>query len=113
MTKIRAIEPDSEAYDMINGSLQTTRRRRHASTPLYNDVATAYNQLEVEGFLLIDDLNHKRISNLEKVLTNRGLVRYTDYDLYRPSIDNSGNPIPKDQRKTLIKRLTEALMRVV
>lgn len=113
MTKIRVIEPDTEQYEMLSGSLQTTRRRRHASTSLYNDIAEAYNQLEIEAMLLIEELSDKRISNLEKVFTNRGLVRYTDFDIFRPATDTAGNPIPKESRKTLIKRLTEALMRVV
>ena len=112
-SKIQVIDPSSELYERISGSLQQTKRRRHATTSLYNEVSEAYNRTEVEGFIVVDELNDKRLSNLEKVFLNRGLVRYVDYDVFRPTVDAEGNPITKENRKTLIKRMTDVLMRVV
>ena len=112
-SRILVIEPDTDMHEQLSGSLQATRKRRHATTALYNEIAEAYNRCEVEGFVVADGLNDKRISNLEKVFSNRGLTRYADYDVYRPTMDAEGITIPKDQRKTLIKRMNETLMRVV
>lgn len=112
-SKIHVIEPDTEEYDMLSGSLQATKKRRRATTALYNEVAEAYNRCEIDGFVVAEDLNTKRVSNLEKVFAGRGLIRVTDYDIFRPSADAQGNSIPVDQRKTLIKRYTETLMRIV
>lgn len=112
-SKIMVISPDSDMHAQLTGSLNATRKRRHATTALYNDVAEAYNHCEIDGFVVVDNLNDKRVSNLEKVFLNRGLTRYADYDIYRPVMDARGNPIAKDQRKTLLKRMTDTLMRVV
>lgn len=110
---IVVIDPESELHEQLTGSLQATRKRNHATTALYNSIAEAYNRCEIDGFVVVSDLNDKRISNLEKVFNNRGLTRSEDYDIFRPTIDAEGTPIPKAKRKTLLKRMSDAMMRVV
>jgi hypothetical protein len=110
---IMIIEPETEMHARLTGSLQATRKRSHATTTLYNAVAEAYNKCEVEGYIVVTDLNDKRVSNLEKVFLNRGLSRNVDFEIYRPTCDESGAPIPKSKRKTLLKKISATLMRVV
>ena len=111
--KIEIISPTNEQYDKISESLQATKRRKFATTSLYNSIAEAYNRCDIDGFLIAPELNEKRVANLEKVFSNRGVTRYQDYDIYRPSIDADGKPIEKEKRRTLLKRLSATLMRVV
>lgn len=110
---IEILSPGDDLYDSVNEALQVTKNKRKETTVLYNGIAEAYNSAEVEDFLVIDEVNDRRISNLEKVFSNRGLRRYVDYDLYRPTTDKSGEPIRRADRKTLIKRLSMSMMRVV
>ena len=113
MSNISIIPPDSELYEDISGSLKATKKRRHAITELYNEISEAYNRAEVDGFLVIESIEDKRLSNLEKVFLNRGLKRHIDYEIYRPLVDKQGVTIPKEQRKTLMKKLTDTVLRVV
>ena len=53
-SKIMVISPDSDMHAQLTGSLNATRKRRHATTALYNDVAEAYNHCEIDGFVVVE-----------------------------------------------------------
>ena len=113
MTGIQVYFPDDEDYDAIDRVVTQQGAARSTATKHYNEIAEAYNSSDVGSYLSLGDKD-LRLSNVEKVFFNRGLVRDTDYSLSRPSVDITGKKkLRRDERPARLQRLTDAVMRIV
>lgn len=112
MGHITSYVPGDENYDKIAQTIQPQGTAKSAATERYNEISEAYNQLPIHGYLSLH-WQGIRMSNLEKVLFNRGIVRDRDYTLSRSAVDLEGKKLHRDDRPVLIQRFTETAMRVV
>jgi hypothetical protein len=112
MNGIHIYTPDDDNYDALEKIATNTGTAKSAATERYNDIAEAYNGAATESYISIPDRG-LRLSNLEKVFFNRGLARDRDYKLSRPTVDINGEKLHRDDRPVLIRKLTDAVMRIV
>jgi hypothetical protein len=112
MSDIQTYNPGDENYAAVKQVVAAAGSAKSAATERYNEIAEAFNSANVETYLSILDKD-MRLSNLEKVFFNRGLVRDTDYTLSRPAVDIGGKKLHREERPVLICKLSNAVMRVV
>jgi hypothetical protein len=112
MSRIQVYAPGDDNYDEVEKAAQAAGTAKTAATERYNEIANAYNAADPGSYLSMPD-SDLRISNLEKVFFNRGLVRDADYLISRPAVDLHGKRLHRDARPVLIRKLTDTVMRVV
>ncbi len=93
---IEKVSPSSDGYNDLEEFIKT-------SNPVfdYKDFAKAYNGIEVE-FILVFEYMGSMMSNFVKVIENRGLERYVDYE-YKSTQAQTG----KGTFKVVLKKLTD------
>lgn len=112
MSDIHVYTPNDDHYAALEQIATNTGAAKSAATERYNDIAEAYNGAGIDSYISIPDKG-LRLSNLEKVFFNRGLARDKDYKLSRPTVDITGKKLHRDDRPVLIRKLTDAVMRIV
>lgn len=112
MSEIEVFEPGTEAHGTVAEAVSKSSMSKIAATEHYNAIAVAYNGSSIEAYIRIDGKGI-RLSNLEKVFFNRGIIRDTDYTLFRPNVDVDGKRLHREDRPVLLQKLTDAVMRIV
>jgi hypothetical protein len=112
MNGIQMYNPGDDNYEAVEQVVTAAGSAKSAATERYNEIAEAFNAANTDAYLSILDKD-MRLSNLEKVFFNRGLVRDTDYTLSRPAVDIGGKKLHREERPVLIRKLSNAVMRVV
>lgn len=109
-TKAVIIPPGSELHAKVGRLAKKVCMSSAISR--YNQVGEMYNEAGVGSYIRLPSLIY-RISNVEKVLHNRGIERDTDYMLFRANRSEDGKPLEKAQKAILIQKLTPNLMRII
>lgn len=103
--EIKTVDPEDPMYDVLSAALR--HGNRTAAKTDYNILAAQYNAAPV-GAVILATLKNPKISNLEKVLANRGIFRNTDYTMTRAKYDAEDG-----SRPVIIQRLTDSVVRLV
>lgn len=106
MSEIQTVVPGDEIYEKIDSTLKWQQAERID----YAELAIQYNQAPENSILLIKADPRVKLGNLARVLSGRGLLRESDYLLYRVKRSASGTLLPIVDRPIALKRLSTAPM---
>lgn len=101
---IEVYAPGNEVCEDLDCLIKASASKR--PTLDYNHLASRYNKAKVGSILVMGDAT-TRVNNLNRILGLRGLAKEEDYILRRPRENTNGEQIPVNERKVLIKKLTE------
>ena len=110
--ELSVVSPEKGA-DRFQKELKAQARRSKSSV-MYNKLAKDYNKATVGSFITVKNLsNANSLSNMEKILHNRGLVRDEDYVMFKPTEDEKGNKVLPKNRPIVIHKRTEKNLRTI
>ena len=107
---IEHIGPNDESYESLEEIKKQSRRPSH--TREYDQIATAYNDTEIGGYVSVGALPFT-VSNLEKALLYRSLTRNEDYYVFKIKLTDKGAKIPTVSQPVVLKRISINLARVL
>lgn len=103
------IQPGTNDHSLIDNNIK--KAKEDGSTLRYNKIADVYNGANEDAYIKLK--GNYRLSNLERVLSNRGLERDLDYTMNRPDRDEFGAKLPLEIRPVILLKITTSLMRKV
>jgi hypothetical protein len=104
------IKPGDDAYAKVFSAVEANAPRTRID---YDPFAVRYNEAPLDSFILLETPAQARRTNIESVLENRGLEPGTDFEVTKLKADATGNPLPKDKRFMVIKKLSDRKMKLL